>query len=684
MQLSVYNIYMLAWVLALGSVTLSAVILINTFADVRSASVATQLELGLAQVITLNLTVDTTLTRMKSEAIGKQAQALLDTSALVPADYYPDVVMYLAYPLMYQWSADVNASDFEIYGYSGNFFYPMNSTDLTYSRSVRVYADILRDWSRQLIISISNITNNREYAHRIEYNGNIPYVGAFLYSFDWFPWMSEILTENDFYVKAWPWAASDGNPFWYFTYQLYDAPSGIQGSIQTMGTPYNWLGTMLAITDAGAEMLVIDSLNRSIVATPAAEATRLAACHETYINGAVPSVCLSIPADVHPTAQIRNPFNALFQPVWNDLQASRVPFANGAFAMNGTNYVAVFGTVFSRNELRLNVIWYQPAVNEGSNGGIITSVVCVMTVLSTVVLTVLGIFGVLLPLMRLGHGLGAVARNLKDGSSGTSVERQRSIFTEVDAIGCDFETIVVDFLGFSTSKNRDTGNAPKDSSKRFVVVFTDIESSSLLWGRDPTQMARCLQLHNDLIRSLIRKHSMYEVKTVGDSFMLTCASPAAAVAFALDVQEELYDTDWGWDEIDNVYQEFHSAFIRSSNSVEAGDSYHDLWNGLRVRVGIHFGKGDVTYDDVVKGYDYFGSVVNIATRIENVGHGGQILVSEDTIKHLKFPIDPQRAVLNTLGVYTLRGVERPPALIEIVPLRFLHRTYRFNLCRIFC
>jgi len=404
-------------------------------------------------------------------------------------------------------------------------------------------------------------------------------------------------------------------------------------------------------------------------------ATRLAACHETYINGAVPTACLSIPADVHPTAQIRNPFNALFQPVWNDLQASRVPFTNGAFAMNGTNYVAVFGTVFSRNELRLNVIWYQPAVNEGSNGGIITSVVCVMTVLSTVVLTVLGIFGVLLPLMRLGHGLGAVARNLKDGSSGTSVERQRSIFTEVDAIGCDFETIVVDFLGFSTSKNRDTGNAPKDSSKRFVVVFTDIESSSLLWGRDPTQMARCLQLHNDLIRSLIRKHSMYEVKTVGDSFMLTCASPAAAVAFALDVQEELYDTDWGWDEIDNVYQEFHSAFIRSSNSVEAGDSYHDLWNGLRVRVGIHFGKGDVTYDDVVKGYDYFGSVVNIATRIENVGHGGQILVSEDTIKHLKFPIDPQRAVLNTLGVYTLRGVERPPALIEIVPLRFLHRTY---------
>lgn len=44
------------------------------------------------------------------------------------------------------------------------------------------------------------------------------------------------------------------------------------------------------------------------------------------------------------------------------------------------------------------------------------------------------------------------------------MERQRSIFTEVDAIGRDFETVVVDFLGFSTAKNRDTTSAPKDSA----------------------------------------------------------------------------------------------------------------------------------------------------------------------------------------------------------------------------
>jgi len=676
MQLSVYTIYMLAWALALASVTLSAVILVTTFADVKTASDNTQLQTGLAQVITLNLTVATTLTRMKTETAGKLAQFLLDTSGMTSPDFYPDVVMGNVAPVLLQeWSPYVKAADFEIYGYIVNLLYPLNASSYTYDRCVQVYADILSDWSRQLIISITNNTDNLEYAHLIEYNGTTPSVGPPQYSFDWFPWISEALTQNDFYVRAWPWAASDGNAFWYFTYQLYYKEHGVEGTVQTMGTPYNWLDAMQAITNAGSEMLMIDSLNRSIVATPKAEAERLAACRGNFINGAVPTSCISIPADVHPTDQIRIPFNALFQPVWNDLLAPLVQFSDGAFPMNGTNYVAVFGTVFSRNDLRINVIWYQPAVSVGDNGGFITTLICVMTMLSTVVLTVLGIFGVLLPLMRLGQGLRVVARNLKDGNTGVAIERQRSRFTEVDAIGRDFETIVVDFLGFSTSKARDTANAHKDSNKPFTVVFTDIESSSLLWGRDPTQMARCLQLHHDLIRSLIQKHGMYEVKTVGDSFMITCTGPTEAVSFALDVQEEFYDFEWEWDEIEDVYQEFHSAFVKSPKSTGHGPRYAELWNGLRVRVGIHYGKGDVTYDDVVKGYDYYGPVVNTASRIESIGNGGQIIISESALKNLKTPVDPRRAVLNKLGVQNLRGITNPPPLTEIIPLRFFHRTH---------
>ena len=50
------------------------------------------------------------------------------------------------------------------------------------------------------------------------------------------------------------------------------------------------------------------------------------------------------------------------------------------------------------------------------------------------------------------------------------------------------------------------------------------------------------------------------------------------------------------------------------------------WNGLRVRVAIHYGVGDIIYDPVVKGYDYQGAVVNTATRMLSLCHGGQVCI----------------------------------------------------------
>ena len=42
--------------------------------------------------------------------------------------------------------------------------------------------------------------------------------------------------------------------------------------------------------------------------------------------------------------------------------------------------------------------------------------------------------------------------------------------------------------------------------------------------------------------------------------------------------------------------------------------YARHWRGLRVRIGLHYGKGDIAFDEVAKGYDYYGSVVNAASR----------------------------------------------------------------------
>eukprot|EP00667_Euglena_gracilis_P034718 EG_transcript_61338 len=110
--------------------------------------------------------------------------------------------------------------------------------------------------------------------------------------------------------------------------------------------------------------------------------------------------------------------------------------------------------------------------------------------------------------------------------------------------------------------------------------------------------------------------------------MVTTSSALDALRFALDVQTTLYDYDWEWDGADDFYRETTLAFTKAVQGPSQGAEYSDLWNGLRVRVGIHYGLGEVTYDEVSKGYDYYGTVVNAAARIESIAHGGQVVVSE--------------------------------------------------------
>eukprot|EP00754_Rhynchopus_humris_P037180 Rhum_TRINITY_DN19294_c0_g1::Rhum_TRINITY_DN19294_c0_g1_i1::g.169536::m.169536/K11751/ushA; 5'-nucleotidase / UDP-sugar diphosphatase len=60
--------------------------------------------------------------------------------------------------------------------------------------------------------------------------------------------------------------------------------------------------------------------------------------------------------------------------------------------------------------------------------------------------------------------------------------------------------------------------APKQGDISFV--FTDIFQSSDLWDKFPTDMAEALKVHHAVIRDLIRLYEGYEVKTIGDSFMV--------------------------------------------------------------------------------------------------------------------------------------------------------------------
>eukprot|EP00668_Euglena_longa_P047060 GGOE01062851.1.p1 GENE.GGOE01062851.1~~GGOE01062851.1.p1 ORF type:complete len:388 (+),score=124.39 GGOE01062851.1:587-1750(+) len=182
-------------------------------------------------------------------------------------------------------------------------------------------------------------------------------------------------------------------------------------------------------------------------------------------------------------------------------------------------------------------------------------------------------------------------------------------------------------------------------------------------------MANALHVHHELIRRLILKHKLYEVKTIGDSFMCATHSAINAVEFALHLQRELFEYDWGTKAIDTAYLQQHQQQHEDKRRLQS----HSGWNGLRVRVGIHFGLGTVHLDPVTKGYDYYGTVVNTAARVEAVCHGGQIGITQDVYDALKgeFP----GAALTDLGRQILRGLAEPVHLYQLVPWELSERTF---------
>lgn len=282
------------------------------------------------------------------------------------------------------------------------------------------------------------------------------------------------------------------------------------------------------------------------------------------------------------------------------------------------------------------------------------------------------------------------------------------------------------------SSERDVSNAPQSSP--FAIIFTDVESSTALWAHAPEIMGPALDIHSLVIRKQIAKHGAYEVKTIGDAFMIAVDSAEGAVALAMDIQEALQDADWGRTAegasistiLQKAYEELshqpitngtttislpsgsqsmniNAGVSSTSNSQSLSRQHNGIINdgtdyppsGLKVRIGVHFGEGEVKFDDVTKGYDYFGTTVNTASRIESAGHGGQTLISAavmDIVNHQNNGGSNQttnggggvavtvnglasKVQARPIGSYTFKGLDEEVNVIELLPLRFQHRRF---------
>jgi class 3 adenylate cyclase/DNA-binding CsgD family transcriptional regulator len=172
--------------------------------------------------------------------------------------------------------------------------------------------------------------------------------------------------------------------------------------------------------------------------------------------------------------------------------------------------------------------------------------------------------------------------------------------------------------------------APRDLPTGTVTfLFSDIEGSTRMLTRlGRERYGDVLARHNALVRAAFAEHDGIEIDRHGDSFFFVFRSAGAAVAAAARAQRSLLAADWPE----------HAA--------------------VRVRIGIHTGEAAIS-DDA-----YIGFAVHQASRIGDLGHGGQTLVSRTTAALVEHDLDPSIS-LRPLGETRLQGIDRPEPIFEV-------------------
>jgi class 3 adenylate cyclase len=122
----------------------------------------------------------------------------------------------------------------------------------------------------------------------------------------------------------------------------------------------------------------------------------------------------------------------------------------------------------------------------------------------------------------------------------------------------------------------------------------------------------------------------------------------------------------GGREVDARADEFFAVFELATSALEAAVAIQlalgeRTWpDGLecRVRIGVHSGRPNLT------DAGYVGLPVHTAARVSSVAHGGQIVVSGETVRAIDGSV-PAGIGLRNLGRFRLRGLTRPEALFQV-------------------
>jgi DNA-binding NarL/FixJ family response regulator/class 3 adenylate cyclase len=156
-----------------------------------------------------------------------------------------------------------------------------------------------------------------------------------------------------------------------------------------------------------------------------------------------------------------------------------------------------------------------------------------------------------------------------------------------------------------------------------TFLFTDVEDSTGLVRDLGEAYGKLIADHRRLVRRAVEDAGGFEIDSRGDEFFLVFAERQSAVEAAIAIQREHESHTWPRE------------------------------RPVRVRIGIHTGQPTVEDDD------YVGIDVHRVSRLCSVGHGGQVLLSQEALDGLEdIPV-------KDLGEHELKGLPRAERIFQL-------------------
>jgi len=202
--------------------------------------------------------------------------------------------------------------------------------------------------------------------------------------------------------------------------------------------------------------------------------------------------------------------------------------------------------------------------------------------------------------------LEATLRDLANKHQQLAVERERS------------EQLLLNILpGPVATRLKQGEKVIADQFNEVTVMFVDIvEFTPLASSISPVALVEMLNGIFSLFDSIVEKHGLEKIKTMGDAYMAVGGLP--------------------------IQTEYHAEAVAGAalEIVEEFPKYAQM--GLRLRLGIH--TGPVVAGVIGKNkfnYDLWGDTVNIASRMQSHGQPGTIQVTAQTYEYLKHKFEFQ-------------------------------------------